>query len=95
MKKFRIRRLDDLNWVLEVFVSPEHPIHKTGLHKGKPTKGRWKIEGYYARLEHMVPCLLELDLDGQFENTEEILTAIAKAKTEILKSLNQLILPEH
>lgn len=95
MKKLRVRKLNAQNWVVEEWQKPKDAIHKSGPHKGKPTKGFWQKKGYYGYLEHTVPCLLELSLDGPFENTDEILRAIEKAKTEIIENLRQIILPEH
>ncbi len=48
--KINIRQFNRLNWVLEIKSGPTE----------KNPDGKWVINGYYGKIEHMAPALLNL-----------------------------------
>jgi len=88
MDEFRIRKYDSRNWVIEKFISSK--LIKKGFNKGQYSKSKWIIEGYYGKLEHLVPSLLNMGLEEiPYKNTDEILKSIRKAEMNILSVLNE------
>ena len=88
MKKYRIRKLDDKNLVIEKF-SPSR-VMVGGKHKGKISEDGWSIMGYYGKLEHVVSHLLKYHIDGAFNNGQELVAEIKRAKKEILEALKNV-----
>lgn len=84
-KQYRIRKMDDNNWVVERFEEGGE-IAKRGRTAGQPKAARWVIEGYYAQLKHAAQRLTDTILgEGDLEVTgREILERIEQAEARAM-----------
>lgn len=88
--KWRIKRYDELNWVLEELVDGVNPRTK------EPCQN-WKVRGYFGRLEHLFDHLLDRHLvgpknevKGLSESIEELLTELRQTKTKLVQAFEKI-----
>lgn len=87
-KNFRISRsIDKRNWILQEF-------RKGGLSTKtkEQTEDKWFEVGYYGRLEHLVPALLNREIEvpqckSLDEQLKAILEEIKKAEARLLEQM--------
>lgn len=93
--QYRIRKLDDCNWVVERF-DEGGGIAKRGRTAGQVKASRWVNEGYFAQLKFAAMRLPDIIvgeiLAGQEEVTgKQILAAIQQAETRALKIVEEAL----
>lgn len=93
--KFRIRKLDADNWVIERFDAGGE-LAKRGRTAGKPKAARWIVEGYFAQIKfaaaRLPDTILGDILDGQENVTgKEILAAILAAENRAVKIIEDAL----
>lgn len=83
--KFRIRKMDKDNWVIERFEAGGE-IAQRGRTAGQPKAARWIIDGYFAQLKFAAQRLTDVILgEGDLIITgREILARIEEAEKRAL-----------
>ena len=82
--KFRIRKMDKDNWVIERFEAGGE-IAQRGRTAGQPKAARWVVEGYFAQIKFAAKRLPDTILGDILEGKDnvtgrEILAAIEQAE---------------
>ena len=91
-EKYRIRKADPNNWVIERFEAGGE-IAKRGRTAGKPKAERWVIEGYFAQLKHAAQRLTDTILGetGLEVTGAEILERIEQAEARAMKIVEEAL----
>jgi hypothetical protein len=87
--KFRIRKMDKDNWVIERFEAGGG-IAQRGRTAGQPKAARWVVDGYFAQIKHAAKRLPDTILGDILEGQEnvtgtQILAAILAAEERAVK----------
>jgi hypothetical protein len=93
--KFRIRKADKDNWVVERFEAGGG-IAQRGRTAGQPKAARWVVDGYYNQIKfaaiRLTDTILGDILEGQENITgKEILAAITQAEARALKIIEDAV----
>lgn len=88
MSKYRIRKYDSRNWVIEEYIPPAKL--KVGKSAGQMSQPRWKVNGYYGKLTQIPLSLLEVYLNGTHEDALSVIKAIKSAEEKCLTAIEEL-----
>lgn len=93
--KFRIRKMDKDNWVIERFEAGGE-IAQRGRTAGQPKAARWVVEGYFAQIKFAAKRLPDTILGDILEGQEnvtgkEILAAIEQAEIRAVKIVEDAV----
>jgi len=91
-KKYRIRRQDKRNLVLEIW-QPGRLIEK-GKYQGQMSDPKWEILGYYGTVDSLVVGLLKMTINPSFIAESRLLSKrgtdslIAGVRSEVLRAID-------
>ena len=91
-EKFRIRKADPNNWVIERFQAGGE-IAKRGRTAGEPKAERWVVTGYFSQLKHAAQRLADEVLgETGFEITgNEIKAQIEAVEVRCMKIVEEAL----
>jgi len=91
-EKFRIRKADENNWVIERFEAGGE-IAKRGRTAGQPKAERWVITGYFAQLKHAAQRLPDTILGetGLEITGPEILARMEEVEARCMKIVEEAL----
>jgi hypothetical protein len=79
-QKFRIRKLDKLNWIVEEF-EPAGVVSR-GAHVGKEKAAKWILVGYYPTLVNAAGRVLDKEIAAGWTG-EDIREVVTEARNRV------------
>jgi len=87
--KFRIRKLDEHNWIIEEHEPGGGEITR-GRHVGKTKQERWKLKGYYSEMKFAAARLMDYELETGFTGTQ-LEAAIVAAEKRVMAAVEAAV----